>query len=111
MKNWIVIVKMSLVAIFFAITCIIPLIGPSLFSYTLANNGHFNQVAALSRTKLLAAMLLGIGIFTAMFELNYLPHLTTLIIFSLNTCFVVTFFFIGVYKRKRDDKKIVNNFA
>lgn len=99
-------VPMGLIAFLFGLTCVIPVIGPSFFSYVLSNNNYFNQNSSLSKTRTLIAMLLGVLIFTAAFELKGWSLSATLTVCSLNLAFTTIFFFAGAYKRKRDNEKI-----
>jgi hypothetical protein len=107
-KPMTVIVKMSLVAFFFAFTGAIPIVGPSVSAYILAYDKHFNQTWALSQSRLLAAMFLGVLFFTFLFELNSWPLPTTVAVCSLNILFTIVFFFIGVSKRTLSNKRNVS---
>ncbi len=102
---------MGIIAVCFAATCIITVICPSVFAYMLGYDGHFNQVASLSKMRILISMFAGIVIFTAIFELNSLPLETTAIIFSLNVFFTIISFSFGIYKKKRDDRKIIEEWG
>ena len=105
------IVPMSLIAFFFSFTCVIPVIVPSFFSYVLSNNSYFNQNSSLSKSRTLIAMLLGVLLFTVIFELKGWPLSQTLTVCSLNLFFTTIFFFVGVYKRARDNKRIKKGWA
>jgi len=99
--------KMNLIAFYSAITCVIPVIGPSVYAYILASNEFFNDIAAVSKAKLLGSILFGVVFFTTLFELRNWPILSTLIVFTLNILVTSIFFFVGVYKKKRTTKSRV----